>query len=868
MKQCIVLICCAIIGFWTPMAFGEVASTITDGESRTFTAETNEMGMITTITDPAGFASEVERDNEGNPLRVTLASGQAYTFTYDTSGNRFSDVDENINRLITRTFDPKFNLLRTFTDAFNKTTSIQYDAQGNPTNFSSPLNRIIETTSTNTGLPGTMTDSFGTVSYTYHPDGNLKEVIQSPGTTERLESYTYTPEGYIDDITDPLGRVFSFGYDIMGRVTTQVGPDGRTTGYAYDGDGNLTTVTPPGRPAHVFSFTLLNQIAAYTAPDLGGGSTTTIFTYNAAQQVTEVTRADGKIITALYDPAGRLSSLTLPRGQFTYQYDMATGLLASITSPDAVTVTRTYNGVRISSESLAGPVTGTVGRIYNENGEIASLMVNGGNAITYEYDDDSLMTKAGNLTITRDPGHGKISGTTLGVVSDIRTYDEFGELETYTAKVNGIDQYSVQYVRDKLGHIMTQTETIAGVSTLFEYIYDLGGRLTNVKENGTALATYTYDSNGNRLSLTTSGGSLTGMYDQQDRLKAFGNTTYDYTQEGELQSITQNGQSIFYTYDALGNLIDVQGLTVGRIQYHIDGRSRRVGRKLNGQLIQGFIYKDELNPIAELDGMNNLVSLFVYGTQNNVPDYMVKAGVAYRIISDHLGSPRLVVNTVTGAIEQRLDYSAFGMVADTNPGFQPFGYAGGIYDVHTKLIRFGARDYDSAIGRWTLKDPILFAGGSDNLYAYVLNDPTNATDPSGLADICDEQLAFHNKRADFVEFWCRIDCEEEDGFDRGSARRVAKAEGTELIMVGDSCFRKDRFGELGEKAQSEQEICIEICGDEDTERLTQIKSDYKECKKRKVNKRYVKKLREKLNKLKNPKPAKWYPGLDPENAGP
>jgi RHS repeat-associated protein len=80
-----------------------------------------------------------------------------------------------------------------------------------------------------------------------------------------------------------------------------------------------------------------------------------------------------------------------------------------------------------------------------------------------------------------------------------------------------------------------------------------------------------------------------------------------------------------------------------------------------------------------------------------------------------------------------MDYDAFGNVlSDTNPGFQPFGFAGGIYDPDTKLVRFGARDYDPDVGRWTAKDPIKFNGGDANLYGYVLGDPVGFTDPIGL----------------------------------------------------------------------------------------------------------------------------------------
>jgi RHS repeat-associated protein len=76
---------------------------------------------------------------------------------------------------------------------------------------------------------------------------------------------------------------------------------------------------------------------------------------------------------------------------------------------------------------------------------------------------------------------------------------------------------------------------------------------------------------------------------------------------------------------------------------------------------------------------------------------------------------------------------SFGRIlSNTNPGFQPFGFACGLYDDHLDLTRFGARDYDASIGRWIQKDPIRFNGGDFNLYSYVSGNPINFIDPTGL----------------------------------------------------------------------------------------------------------------------------------------
>lgn len=245
-------------------------------------------------------------------------------------------------------------------------------------------------------------------------------------------------------------------------------------------------------------------------------------------------------------------------------------------------------------------------------------------------------------------------------------------------------------------------------------------------------ARYDYDLNGNRVTYTTPGGAVTSAYDDQDRLLQAGATHFTYTANGDLRTQTAAGKTTTYNYDPLGSLRSVDQPDGTTVSYVIDALNRRVGKRVDGVLVQGFLYKNYMI-LAELDGASRMVSRFVYASHGNGPDYMVRDGDTYVFVNDPVGSVRLVVNAATGAIAQRLDYDTFGSVLlDTRPGFQPFGFAGGLYDRHTSLTRFGARDYDPSSGRWTAKDPIRFAAGDTNLYGYVWNDPINLTDPSGL----------------------------------------------------------------------------------------------------------------------------------------
>ncbi|ADH85039.1 YD repeat protein [Desulfurivibrio alkaliphilus AHT 2] len=573
------------------------------------------------------------------------------------------------------------------------------------------------------------------VGYHYDLRGRLSSIAQGDGAQGRYLDFTYDSQGYPAAISDGLGVLAAYEYDLAGRVTRQELADGREIRYGYDANGNLTAITPPGRSPHLFTYTATDRQQEYLPPAAGAQPAATRYAYNLDGELTQITRPDGQTLELGYSGCcGKLAYLDLPHGRIDYSYHSATGRLSGITTPENNTLAFTYDGFLPLTQSWTGEINGSVARGYDNNFQLQSLNVNG-QTITYGYDSDGLPIQAGDLTLARDPANGFLTGTSLAGVATTQAYNGFGEMTAFSASHDATELFSTSFSRDQRGRITEKTETIAGTTTTFGYLYDEAGRLIRVTQDG-AIVEYTYDQNGNRLQHSAGGTTITGSYEAQDRMTAYGNATYQYTANGELLRKTQGTQVTSYTYDVLGNLKAVN-LPDGRnIEYIIDGSNRRIGKKIDGVLVQGFLYQDQLNPVAELDANGQVISRFIYASRANVPDYLIKNGTTYRIITDHLGSPRLVVNTSTGEIAQRIDYDEFGNVLqDTNPGFQPFGFAGGLHDRDTNLTRFGARDYDPQTGRWTAKDPILFAGGDTNLYGYVLNDPINWIDPEGKIGI-------------------------------------------------------------------------------------------------------------------------------------
>ncbi|MCB9540071.1 MAG: RHS repeat-associated core domain-containing protein [Myxococcales bacterium] len=299
------------------------------------------------------------------------------------------------------------------------------------------------------------------------------------------------------------------------------------------------------------------------------------------------------------------------------------------------------------------------------------------------------------------------------------------------------------------GRLRSLAEDVGGEAATTDFVYDTLGRLV-----AAGAETFAYDPNGNRLDDAL---GLQSVFDGRDRLVWSARTGDHFAYDGagrlserctgapcgDPQSVT----AWRYTYDALGNLVEAEAPNGDVVEYIIGPGGQRVGRRVvppggGGVGWRYLIYGEPLRPYAEVDEFGVLQSVFVYAQGGTTPDLIyTRAGAGFealRVLTDHVGSVRLLVRASDGEVVRRYEYDVWGhrVVDSSADGYanfsQPFGFAGGLHDEATGLVRFGLRDYDPRLGRWTAPDPLGFGGGDFNLYAYAGNDPVNFVDPTGL----------------------------------------------------------------------------------------------------------------------------------------
>ncbi|WP_319470362.1 RHS repeat-associated core domain-containing protein [uncultured Pseudodesulfovibrio sp.] len=167
------------------------------------------------------------------------------------------------------------------------------------------------------------------------------------------------------------------------------------------------------------------------------------------------------------------------------------------------------------------------------------------------------------------------------------------------------------------------------------------------------------------------------------------------------------------------------------IEYEHNKDGLPVAKKINGRVTARYAWKDFIRLASFHDGEYEFH--FIYEKGERLPHAVCVNGRTLTLEYDQVGTLKAVVGE-TGNVIQAIQYDPFGRPLWTdNPALNiPLGFAGGLEDPDTGLVRFGWRDYDPDTGRWTALDPIGDAGGDDDWYGYCLDDPVNMIDPAGL----------------------------------------------------------------------------------------------------------------------------------------
>ncbi|NJN10831.1 MAG: hypothetical protein HC815_23705 [Richelia sp. RM1_1_1] len=358
-----------------------------------------------------------------------------------------------------------------------------------------------------------------------------------------------------------------------------------------------------------------------------------------------------------------------------------------------------------------------------------------GNGVTDKRVDMAYDAASQLKGVTR---YGDLAGTQL--VAD-SSYDvDVASLLKELKHFKGTDVLAAYGFDYDAGNRITSFTSPDGTST---YDYDLTSQLTGTDHSYQDDENYGYDVNGNR----TNDGYDTGT---DNRLIIDGKYNYSYDSEGnrtqrvEIATVQVNEYSWDYR-NCLTQVVvkDTNGNVIKTAGYAYDVNNRRIAKEVDPDgdgvataEVERFIYDGEHIALT-FDGNGTQTHRYLHGPMIDqvLADENAQGEVLWAL-TDNQGTVRDVVEA-DGTVVNHITYNSFGEIkSETNADVNfRFGYTGREFDEETGQYYYRARYYDAGVGRFINEDPIGFAGGDANLYGYVLNDPINATDPSGLIPI-------------------------------------------------------------------------------------------------------------------------------------
>ena len=337
-----------------------VQVTTAEGNITSYRDVTESTGAYaSTITKPTGAETFFSRSDDGLRVTKSLSCGMTLSFQKDLDPEyRYEFIREmtettpsGLEKITTREkiYHPDYN-----TDGVLSITETM-DVNGNVTTFEDDLESIksVESPEGRTAVigydPGEQLISSLSIpglqetTFDYDDRGRLVSIVSG----SREIDYRYTPNGFLESITDAENHTTSYAYDDVGRVTRIDRSDSSSVWFSYDGNGNITMFTNPNAIIHGFGYNKVNLYDVFQTPLSGGYR----FEYDRDRQLTQINFPSGNQIMNSYD-ATRLLQTQTPEGNIAYTYVCGDKLTSIANGTDSITYE--YDGKLLTSESISG----------------------------------------------------------------------------------------------------------------------------------------------------------------------------------------------------------------------------------------------------------------------------------------------------------------------------------------------------------------------------------------------------------------------------------------------------------------------------------------------------------------------------------
>jgi|GEM_PF-998876 len=479
-------------------------------------------------TDGSGVTTEYAYNSFSDMIRERLPSGATKNYMYDSSGNviRYFDANgsqadleyDGYNRVTRVRKDGQtlgqftwneFGKLATATDALNLMTTYGYDCSGDLASVTDALGQVHRYQRTLRGQVSAVTDALERESfYTYDAGGReLSRTTSGNATT----TSNWTPDSVLASVLRPTGASITASYDQLGRLAAETRPD-RIVTYSFDDLSRMTQVT--------------DQQGAVTS--------TTAFTWDAANRLRSATYPNSRTVAVDYDLAGRRTVLTAPDGSVTnYTYN-SNGLLAEVTTGGAWT--------RFT---------------YDANGRRTIMLHSNGSSVTYTYTTrglvKDLILRDGSNVVVRSwtlsyDATGRRTGALLNDGTVSWTYDFLDRLTAEAMTSTSLGNRSESWAYDAVGNRQHDAS-----------VYGAGDQLLS-----TASHNYSYDASGNQIQRS----AQTRTFDVMNQLRSVGPNQYRYDVFGRRIGLPAD---LEYVYDSTRVLQIYQaGAARERYTYHPD----------------------------------------------------------------------------------------------------------------------------------------------------------------------------------------------------------------------------------------------------------------------------------------------------------